>query len=88
MIVALGLPLNAATIILDSIFSVLFGDFRACGPISTSTPPIVALTCRCRDKHPSIVGIVVFYIFAMNVSVFWYAYYVYVMIYCRSCELR
>ena len=36
--------------------------------------------CRYRDKRPSIAGILVFYIFAMKVSVFLYAYYVYVMI--------
>ena len=44
MIVALGLPLKVATIILGRIFSVLFSDFRARGPISIPTPPIVALT--------------------------------------------
>ena len=44
MIVALGLPLKVATIILSCIFSVLFSDFRARGPISIPTPPIVALT--------------------------------------------
>ena len=44
MIVALGLPLKVATIILGCIFSMLFRDFRACGPISIPTPPIVALT--------------------------------------------
>ena len=46
MIVALGLglPLKVATIILGSIFSMLSSDFRACGPISIPTPPVVALT--------------------------------------------
>ena len=44
MIVALGLPLNVATIIHSCIFSMLFSDFRACRPISISTPPIVLLT--------------------------------------------
>ena len=44
MIVDLGLPLKVATIILGCIFSILFSDFRACGPISIPTPPIVALT--------------------------------------------
>ena len=44
MIVALGLSLKVATIILGCIFSMLFSDFRACGPISIPTPPIVALT--------------------------------------------
>ena len=44
MIAALGLPLNVATIILGCIFSMLFSDFRACGPISIPTHPIMALT--------------------------------------------
>ena len=44
MIVTLGLPLKVATIILGCIFSMLFSGFRACGPISIPTPPIVALT--------------------------------------------
>ena len=44
MIVGLGLPLNLATIILGCIFSMLFIDFKARGPISITTPPIVALT--------------------------------------------
>ena len=44
MIVDLELPLNVATIILGCIFSMLFSDFRARGPISIPTPPIVALT--------------------------------------------
>ena len=44
MIVALGLPLKVATIILGSIFSLLFSDFRTRGPISIPTLPIVALT--------------------------------------------
>ena len=44
MIVVLGLPLKVATIILSCIFSMLFNDFRACGPISIPSPPIVALT--------------------------------------------
>ena len=42
--VALGLPLKVANIILGCIFSMLFSDFRARGPISIPTPPIVALT--------------------------------------------
>ena len=44
MIVALELPLKVATIILTCIFFILFSDFRDCGPISISPPPIVALT--------------------------------------------
>ena len=44
MIVAPGLPLKVATIILECIFCMLFSDFRACGPISIPTPPIMALT--------------------------------------------
>ena len=44
MIVALGLPLKVATLILGCIFSILFNDFRACGPISIPTPLILALT--------------------------------------------
>ena len=44
MIVALGLPLKVATIVLDYIFSVLLSDFWDRGPISIPTPPIVALT--------------------------------------------
>ena len=44
MIVALGLPLNVATIILGCIFSMLFSDFKARGIISIPTPPIAALT--------------------------------------------
>ena len=44
MIVVLGLPLDVATIILCCIFSILFSDFRAWGPISIPTPPIMALT--------------------------------------------
>ena len=43
MIVALGLPLKVATIILGCIFSMLISNFRACGPLSIPTPPIVAL---------------------------------------------
>ena len=43
MIVALGLLLNIATIILGCILSVLLKDFRARGPINIPTP-IVALT--------------------------------------------
>ena len=42
--VVLGLPLRVETIILGCIFSMLFSDFRAHGPISIPTPPIVALT--------------------------------------------
>ena len=44
MNVALGLPLKVATITLGCIFSILFNDFRACGPISIPTPSIMALT--------------------------------------------
>ena len=44
MIVTLGLQLKVATIIPGFIFSMLFCDFRACGPISIPTPPIAALT--------------------------------------------
>ena len=44
MIVVLGLPLNVTTIILGCIFTMLFSDFRACGPISIPISPIVALT--------------------------------------------
>ena len=43
MIVVLGLPLKVATIILGCIFSMLFSDFRAHGPINIPTPPIGAL---------------------------------------------
>ena len=43
MSVARGLPLKVATIILGSIFSMLFRDFRSLGPISIPMPPIVAL---------------------------------------------
>ena len=38
------MPLKVATIILGCIFSMLFCDFRACGPIKIPTPPIMALT--------------------------------------------
>ena len=44
MIVALGLPLKVATIILGCILSSLSSDFKALGPISIPTPPTVALT--------------------------------------------
>ena len=44
MIVALGLPLKVATIILGCILSMLLSDFNALGPISIPTPPTVALT--------------------------------------------
>ena len=44
MIIALGLSLNIATIILNCIFSMLFRDFRTRGLISIPTVPIVALT--------------------------------------------
>ena len=44
MIVVLELPLNVATIILSCIFSMLFSDFRARGPISIPTLAIAALT--------------------------------------------
>ena len=44
MIVALGLPLNVAAIILGCIFSMLFSVFNAPGPIRNPTPPTAALT--------------------------------------------
>ena len=44
MIVALGLPLNVAAIILGCILSILLSAFNALGPISIPTPPTVALT--------------------------------------------
>ena len=44
MIVALGLPLNVAVIILGWILSMLLSVFIALGPISIPTPPTVALT--------------------------------------------
>ena len=44
MIVALGLPLKVATVILGCILSMLLSDFKALGPISMPTPPTVALT--------------------------------------------
>ena len=44
MIVALGLPLNVAAIILGCILSMLFSVFNALSPISIPTPPTVALT--------------------------------------------
>ena len=44
MIVALGLQLKVAAIILGCIFSMLFSVFNALGPISNPTPPTPALT--------------------------------------------
>ena len=44
MIVALGLPLKVATIILGCIFSMLLSDFNVLGPISMPKPPTVTLT--------------------------------------------
>ena len=44
MIVALGLPLKVAAIILGCIFSMLLSIFNALGPISNPTPPTAALT--------------------------------------------
>ena len=44
MIVVLGVPLKVATIIVGFIFSVIFSDFRARGPISIPSSPIVTLT--------------------------------------------
>ena len=44
MIVALGLPLKVAAIILGCILSMLFSVFNALGPISIPTIPTVALT--------------------------------------------
>ena len=43
MIVALGLPLKVAIIILGCILSMLLSDFNALGPISMPTPPTVVL---------------------------------------------
>ena len=64
--------IKVPTIILDCIFSMLFSEYRACGPISIPTPPIVALKeffpWRHWDKRPSIASIVIFNIFAMNIS--------------------
>ena len=76
MIVVLGLQLKVATIILGCIFSMLLSDFKYTYTFKHIFP------CRCQDQCPSIVSIMVFYIFfAMMVSVFLYAYYIYVMIY-------
>ena len=44
MIVALGLPINVAAIILGCILSMLLSVFNALGPISIPTPPTMALT--------------------------------------------
>ena len=44
MIAELGLLLKVATIILGCVFSMLFSDFSARGPISIPTPSIEALT--------------------------------------------
>ena len=44
MIVAMGLSLNVAAIILGCILSMLLSVFNALGPISITTPPTVALT--------------------------------------------
>ena len=44
MIVALGLPLNVAAIILGCVLSMLLSVFTALGPISIPTPPTDALT--------------------------------------------
>ena len=44
MIVALGLPLNVAAIILGFILSILLSVFSALGHISIPTPPTVAFT--------------------------------------------
>ena len=44
MIVALGLPLKVAAIILGCIFSILFSVYNALGPISNPIPPTAALT--------------------------------------------
>ena len=44
MIVALGLLLKVAAIILGCIFSMLFSVINALGPISQLTPPTAALT--------------------------------------------
>ena len=57
----------------------LFSDFRAYRPISLPAPPIVALTvflCRCTHYRPSIAGIVIFNTFTVNVSLFFYGYYI------------
>ena len=50
MIVALGLPLKVATIILGCIFSMLLSDFSALGPISMPTPQGGTAT-PCATKH-------------------------------------
>ena len=44
MIVALGLPLKVAAIILGCIFLTLFSIFNALGPMSNRIPPTAALT--------------------------------------------
>ena len=44
MIVVIGLPLNVATVLLGWIFSILYSDFRARGPISILTPPMTFVT--------------------------------------------
>ena len=69
-----GVAFKVATITLGCIFSMLFSDFRACGPISIPTS-IGALT-------------EFFHILAMCVYVFLNAYHVYVMIYGRCGEHR
>ena len=50
----LGLPLKVATIILGCIFSMLFSDSRARGPMSIPTLPIVTLTVFHADAVASI----------------------------------
>ena len=84
MIVALGLPLKVAAIILGCIFSMLFSIFNAVGPISNPTPPTVVLTeffHADSDERPSIASFMIFDIFSVRVSVFLYAYYVKLMFY-------
>ena len=86
MIVALGFPLNVAAIILGCIFSMLFSVFNALGPISNPTPPTAALTvfpCGYSGERPAIASFVIFDIFGVRVSVFLYAYYVYLMFFGR-----
>ena len=91
MIVALGLPLKVATIILGCIFSMLFGDFRARGLISIPTPTIMALieffhADAVASAHPLLVSI--YSISSLCEYLFLNAYYVYVIIYGRCTQLR
>ena len=79
----LVLPLNGATIILGCIFSTLFSDFRARGPISIFTPPIaVLIEFFHADAEISISQYrgILRLLYYDGICVFLYAYYVYVMI--------